>query len=106
MSPYEERLSWGVLNWIQEKRRLWEGLDVAFQYLKGAYKKEWHRFFNGTYSYKTKENGFKVQRNRQGDECLSNEGGESPKQADKRDSRCPVPGNIEDQVVWCLNNLV
>lgn len=64
------------------------------------------QIFNGTCSSKTKDNGFKLNRNRHGDECLYNEHGESMKQADKRDSRCPVPGNIKHQVGSPLSYLI
>ena len=32
-----------------EKRRLWGDLRVAFQYLKGSYRKEGNRFFSRVY---------------------------------------------------------
>ncbi|KFQ60197.1 hypothetical protein N334_00832, partial [Pelecanus crispus] len=43
-----------------EKRRLWEDLIAAFQYLKGAYKKTGERLFTRACSDKTRSNVFKL----------------------------------------------
>ena len=43
-----------------EKRRLQGDLIVAFQYLKGAYKKDVDRLFSRVCSNKTRDNGFKL----------------------------------------------
>jgi len=47
-----------------EKRRLWEDLLVAFQYLKGAYEQEGERLFIKVDSDSTRWNGFKLQQGR------------------------------------------
>ena len=43
-----------------QKRRLQVDLIVAFQYLKGGYKKEGHRLFSGFCHNRTRGNGFKL----------------------------------------------
>jgi len=43
-----------------EKRRLWGDLVVAFQYLKGAFKKDGHKLFSRACSNRTRGNGFKL----------------------------------------------
>ena len=43
-----------------EKRRLWEDLLVAFQYLKGAYEQEGVQVFTRVDSDRTRGNGFKL----------------------------------------------
>ena len=47
-----------------DKRRLWEDLIVAFQYLKGAYKQEGEWLFVKVDSNGTRENGFKLRQGR------------------------------------------
>ena len=47
-----------------EKRRLWEDLIVAFQYLKGAYKQEGERLLTRVGSDRTRGNGFKLRQGR------------------------------------------
>ena len=43
-----------------EKRRLWEDLIAAFQYLKGAYKQEGDQLFTQSDMHRTRRNGFKL----------------------------------------------
>jgi len=58
---YEERLrQLGLLS--LEKRRLQGDVIVAFQYLKGAYKKAGEELFTRAYSYRTRGNGFKLKK--------------------------------------------
>ena len=47
-----------------EKRRLWEDLIVAFQYLKGPYGKARERLLIGACSNRMRENGFKLEEGR------------------------------------------
>jgi len=47
-----------------EKRRLWGDLIVVFQYLKGAYKKDGDRLFSIACCKKTRDNGFKLKKDR------------------------------------------
>jgi len=43
-----------------EKRRLWGHLLAAFQYLKGAYKKDGEELFTSACTDRTRVNGFKL----------------------------------------------
>ena len=43
-----------------EKRRLWGDLVTAFQYLKGAYRKDGENIFNKACCDRTRSNGFKL----------------------------------------------
>ncbi|PKU46086.1 hypothetical protein llap_3583 [Limosa lapponica baueri] len=47
-----------------EKRMLWEDLIVAFQYIKGAYKKDGDRLFSRACCSRTRSNGFKLKGSR------------------------------------------
>ena len=47
-----------------EKRRLWGDLIAAFQYLKGAYRKDGEGLFTRTCSDRTRGNGFKLKEGR------------------------------------------
>ena len=56
---YEERLrDWGLFS--LEKRRLWVDLVAAFQYLKGAYRKDGDRLFSRACGNRTRDTGFKL----------------------------------------------
>jgi len=60
---YEDRLKeLGLFSlW---KRRLWGDLKAAFQYLKGAYKKDEEGLFAMVCRDRTKDNGFKAKEGR------------------------------------------
>jgi len=47
-----------------EKRRLWEDLIEAFQYLKGDYKPEGKQLFTQVDSDRIRGNGFKLKKGR------------------------------------------
>ena len=47
-----------------EKRRLWGHLIVAFQYVKGAYKKDGDKLFSRACCDSTRGNGFKLKEGR------------------------------------------
>ena len=60
---YEERVrEMGLFS--LEKRRLWEDLIVAFQYLKRAYKQEGEQLFTRVDSDRTRRNSFKLRQGR------------------------------------------
>jgi len=61
--PYEKRLrELGLFS--LEKRRLRGGLTAAFQYLKGAYKKDGDKHFSRAGCNRTRGNGFKLKEGR------------------------------------------
>ena len=61
--PYKDRLrELGLLS--LEKRRLWGDLIAAFQYLKGAYKKEGSQLSERGDNSRTRGNGLKLKEGR------------------------------------------
>jgi len=88
-----------------EKRRLRGDLIAAFQYLKGAYRKDGENIFSRACCYRTRSNGFKLR------ECRFRLGIKKKffttrmlKQWNRlpRDivDGGPIPGNIEGQTGW------
>jgi len=60
---YEDRLrELGLFS--LEKRRLWADLIAAFQYLKGAYRKDGENIFSRACCNRTRSNGFKLREGR------------------------------------------
>jgi len=60
---YEDRLrEMGLFS--LRKRRLWCDLIAAFQYLKGAYKREGNQLFERVDNSRTRGNGFKLKEGR------------------------------------------
>ena len=107
---YDERLrELGLFS--LEKRRLWGDLIVAFQYLKGAYRKDEDKPFSKVCCDGKRSNGFKLKEGRFRLDIRKifffffyfffySEGGETLEQVAQRDGICPMPGNIQDQVGW------
>ena len=60
---YEDRLREMGLFGL-EKRKLWGDLIAALQYLKGAYKQEGSRLFEGVSNSRTRGNGYKLKEGR------------------------------------------
>jgi len=60
---YKERLRVLAL-FSPEKRRLWEDLIAAFQYLKRVCRKEEEGVFTSAWSERTRGNGFKLKESR------------------------------------------
>jgi len=83
------------------KRRLWGDFIAAFQYLKGAYKKDGDKLCSRACCDRTRGNGFKL---KEGTFRLDirkkffyHEGGETLEWVAQRGGRCPIPDNIQGQ---------
>ncbi|KAK4824617.1 hypothetical protein QYF61_016923 [Mycteria americana] len=87
-----------------EKRRLRGDLIVAFQYIKGAYKKDGGRLFTKAYCDRTRFQQFKLKegRFRLGirRKFFYNAGGETREQVAQRSCGCPIIGSVQCQVGW------
>jgi len=98
---YKERLRRGV---NLEKRRLQGDLTVAFQYLKGANKKDGDKLFSKACSNRTRGNGFKLREGRFNLDIRKKF--LTLAQIAHRGHRCPIPGNVQGQVGWALSKLI
>ena len=98
---YEDRLRELGLFTLEE-RRLQGDLIAAFQYLKGAYRKDGDNLFSRDNSDRMRGNGFKLKQGRfrldVRKKFLYNEGCETLERVAQRGSGGPIPGNIQDQV--------
>ncbi|KAK4826809.1 LOW QUALITY PROTEIN: hypothetical protein QYF61_011617 [Mycteria americana] len=87
-----------------EKRRLRGDLLVAFQYLKGAGKKDGERLFSRACSGRTRGNSFKLTEGRFRldirKKLFSFESGEALDQVAQRSCECPIIGSVQGQVGW------
>ncbi|GAB0181764.1 hypothetical protein GRJ2_000641700 [Grus japonensis] len=106
---YEDRLrELGLFN--LEKRRLQGDLTAAFQYIKGAYKKDGERFFTKACSDRTRGNGFKLKEGKFRldikKKFFKNKGGEALEQVVQRSCGCPIIGSVQSQVGWGFGNLI
>ncbi|KAK4823600.1 LOW QUALITY PROTEIN: hypothetical protein QYF61_003800 [Mycteria americana] len=92
---YKERLrELGLFS--LEKRRLQGHLIAAFQYLKGAYKKDEDKLFSRAYSGRTRESRFSLDiRKKFFTKKFCKIRGETLEQVAQR---CPIPENIQGQV--------
>ncbi|KAK4832544.1 hypothetical protein QYF61_023876 [Mycteria americana] len=97
---YEDRLKeLGLFS--LENRRVWEDLIEAFQYLKGAYKKDGDKLFSRACCNRTRGNGFKPKEGRLRLDIrkkfftmrVVKHWNKLP-----RGGKCPIPGNIQVQV--------
>jgi len=97
---YEDRLrELGLFS--LEKRRCRGDLRAAFQYLKGAYRKDGEGLFTRVCSDRTRGNGCKLKEGRfRLEEILHHEGGETLEQVAQRSCGCPLPGSVQGQVGW------
>ncbi|XP_074934881.1 uncharacterized protein LOC142050286 [Phalacrocorax aristotelis] len=99
---YKDRLrELGLFN--LGKRRLWGDPTVAFQYLKGDYRKGGENLFSKACCDRTRGNGFELEEDRFGpdkEEMICYECGETGAQVAHRGGRCPTPRDIQCQVGW------
>jgi len=88
-----------------EKRRPQDDLIAAFQYLKGAYRKDGEGLFTRVCRDRTSGNGSKLKEGRfilirYEEEILHHEVGEALKQVAQRSCGCPLPESVQGQVGW------
>ncbi|KAK4823933.1 hypothetical protein QYF61_008319 [Mycteria americana] len=88
---YDEKLIEGI------KRRLWGDLIAAFQYKKGAYKKDRERLFTKACSDKTRGTGFK---RKEGRFRLDIRKKKITRVVVQRSCGCSIPGSVQGQVGW------
>ena len=83
-----------------EKRRLRGDLIVAFQYIKGGYRKEEDRLFSRACGDRTRGNGFKLKNGRfrlDTRKVFYSESGEALEQVSQRCGGCPVHGHFQSE---------
>lgn len=77
---------------------------MAFQFLKGVYKKDGDKLFSRAYYDRTRANGFELKvsklRLKMRSYLFYNECIERLKEVAQRGGGCPIPGKIQDQVGW------
>jgi len=79
--------------------QLWGGgLIAAFQYLKGAYKKDGERLFIRACHDRTKGNGFRLKENRFTLDIRMKSF--TLEEVSQRNCSCPIPGSVKSQVGW------
>jgi len=104
---YEERLiELGLFS--PEKRRLWEDPIAAFQYLKGAYKKDGEKHFSRACHDRTRDftlnkGRFKLDIRKK---FFTVRVAKTLAQIAQRSCGCPIPRNIQGQVGPALSNLI
>ena len=87
-----------------EKRRLWGDLTAAFQYVKGAYRKDGDNLFNKACCIRTGIKSFKLREDRFRLNVGKNFFTMRVAQVAQRGSGGPIPRNIQGQVGWALSN--
>jgi len=98
---YKERLTeFGPFS--LEKGRVQGDLVAAFQYLRGAYRKDGENIFSRACCNRTRSNSFKLREGRFQVDIRNffAKGGKTLEWVAQRSSRGPIPGNIQGQVGW------
>ncbi|GAB0208895.1 hypothetical protein GRJ2_003355200 [Grus japonensis] len=83
-----------------EKRRIWGDLIVAFQYLKGVYRKDGEGVFIRACSDRTRGNGLKLKDGGFRLDVRKKFFTETLEQVSQRSCECPLSGSVQGQVGW------